>query len=75
MSGGRSMPRRKELRFVFSRRYARETFTDTIELLASGQVDLSQYPVQTYGLEHAQEAMLAAYEKPVGILRTVVVME
>jgi L-iditol 2-dehydrogenase len=68
-------PRRKELHFVFSRRYARETFRDTVALLASGAVDLSHFPVQTYSLAHAPEAMQVAYEKPVGILRVVVTMD
>lgn len=68
-------PRRKELHFVFSRRYRRETLRQTIELLARGGVDLESYPVQTFSLAQAAEAMAAADAKPAGILRVVVVMD
>lgn len=68
-------PRRKELRFVFSRRYKRETLREAVEGVASGAVDLSAYPVRTYSLDEAAEAMRVAADKPAGIIRVVVVLE
>ena len=68
-------PRRKELHFVFSRRYRLETLKETLALLAEGSVDLSAFPVKTFPFEQSAEAMAYADSKPAGILRTVVVMD
>ncbi len=68
-------PRRKELHFVFSRRYRRETLRETLDLLARTGMDLSVYPVKTFPLAEAAEAMRFANEKPEGILRVVVLMD
>jgi threonine dehydrogenase-like Zn-dependent dehydrogenase len=68
-------PRRKELHFVFSRRYSLETLKQTLDLLADGRLDLSLFPTKTFPFEQSAEAMAYAADKPAGILRTVVVME
>lgn len=68
-------PRRKELHFVFSRRYRREDLAHSVRLLAEGKVDLSGFPVRTFPLEQAPQAMQFAAGRPPGILRTVVVMD
>ena len=68
-------PRRKELHFVFSRRYRVETLKETVKLLADGKVDLSLFPTKTFAFTQAPEAMAYAANKPAGILRTVVVMD
>jgi L-iditol 2-dehydrogenase len=68
-------PRRKELHFVFSRRYRKEELKEAVRLVAEGKVDLKSYPVTTFPLEQAAEAMQAAFERKPGILRVVVTME
>ncbi|MCX7599382.1 MAG: alcohol dehydrogenase catalytic domain-containing protein [Armatimonadetes bacterium] len=68
-------PRRKELHFVFSRRYRARDLHTAIELIRDGKVNLGLYPVRTYPLEKAAEAMQAAYRREPGILRVVVTME
>jgi L-iditol 2-dehydrogenase len=67
-------PRRKELHFVFSRRYKRETLKESVHLVAKNAVDLSAYPVQTFPLDQAPAAMQAAHARPKGVLRVVVLM-
>ncbi len=68
-------PRRKELSFVFSRRYLHTDLKRAVELVASGAVDLSIIPVRTYPLQRAPEAMAEAASKPRDVLRIVVVMD
>lgn len=65
-------PRRNELHFVFSRRYRREDLRESVRLVAEGLVDLKRFPVRTFSLEQAAEAMRYAHGKPEGILRAVV---
>ncbi len=67
-------PRRKELRFVFSRRYNRRDLPQAVRLLAERAVDLGRYPVMTFSLDKAPEAMRTAAEHPPGIVRVVVTM-
>lgn len=68
-------PRRKELHFVFSRRYRARDLQTAVQLIREGRVDLGFYPVRTYPLERAAEAMQAAYQREPGILRVVVTMD
>ncbi|MCD6352485.1 MAG: alcohol dehydrogenase catalytic domain-containing protein [Armatimonadetes bacterium] len=68
-------PRRKELHFVYSRRYRREDLAAGVAMVAEGKVDLGAYPVETYPLDQAPDAMRRADAKPEGILRVVVVTE
>ena len=67
-------PRRKELRFVFSRRYSRRDLPAAVKLLADGAVDLSRYPVMTFPLHEAPQAMRTAADRPPGVIRVVVTM-
>lgn len=68
-------PRRKELHFVFSRRYRASDLQTAVQLVREGKVNLGLYPVRTYPLERAAEAMQAAYQREPGVLRVVVTME
>ncbi len=67
------IPRRNELHFVFSRRYGRADLEESVALVAAGSVDLAAYPVRSFELGAAAEAMAFAATRPAGILRTVVV--
>ena len=66
------VPRRNELHFVFSRRYKRETLGEAVGLVADGSVDLKAYPIHTFPLDEAPEAMEFANKPHPGILRTVI---
>ena len=68
------VPRRNELHFVFSRRYTRETIKDAVRLVGEGKVNLRDYPVRLFSLDEAPEAFRLANEKPVGMLRAIVMM-
>ena len=65
-------PRRKELSFVFSRRYNKRDLPAAVRLLAEGKVVLKHYPVRTFSLDQAPEAMETAAAHPPGIIRIVV---
>ncbi|MBC7289084.1 MAG: alcohol dehydrogenase catalytic domain-containing protein [Armatimonadetes bacterium] len=67
-------PRRKELRFVFSRRYNKRDLPAAVELLREGKVDLGTYPVMTFSLDDAAEAMRIAATRPPGVLRVAVAL-
>ncbi len=64
-------PRRKELNFVFSRRYRKEDLPLAISLVAEGKIDLRGIPVESFDLDQAPEAMQRANERTPGILRTI----
>lgn len=66
-----TIPRRKELTVIFSRR-SRNTLEEAISLLASGQVDLSALPTRGYSLEQTQEALEATAARPGDMLRAIV---
>jgi L-iditol 2-dehydrogenase len=64
-------PRRKELNFVFSRRYRKEDLKSAVALVAEGKIDLGGIPVETFSLDEAPEAMRRANERTPGVLRTI----
>lgn len=64
-------PRRKQLNFVFSRRYRKEDLPLAVKLVAEGKIDLRGIPVESFELDRAPEAMRRANERPPGILRTI----
>ncbi len=66
-----TIPRRKELTVIFSRR-SRNTLEEAIALLAWGQVDLTALPTREYSLEQAQEALEATAARPGDMLRAIV---
>ncbi|MFQ5810173.1 MAG: zinc-binding dehydrogenase [Armatimonadota bacterium] len=68
------IPRRKELTITFSRR-SRDTLRTCASMLARKDVDLSSYPVQTFSLDEAPEAIETAAKPPDDVLRAVVLME
>jgi len=68
------IPRRKELTITFSRR-SRDTVQTCASMLARKEVDLSCYPVRTFSLDEAPEAVQSAVELPDDVLRAVVVIE
>ncbi len=66
-----TVPRRRELTVVFSRR-SRDTLEEGIELIATGAVDMASLPVRMYSLEQTAEAMEATASRPGDMLRAVV---
>lgn len=66
-----TVPRRRELTVMFSRR-SRDTLDEAIELIASGAVDLAALPVRRYPLDRTGEAMEATAARPGEMLRAVV---
>jgi len=66
-----SIPRRKELTLVFTRR-SRDTLAESVDLVACGRVDLKSFPVRTYPLDQAAEAIEATAARPGDMLRAVV---
>jgi L-iditol 2-dehydrogenase len=66
-----TIPRRKELTVIFSRR-SRHTLEEAINLLATGQVDLASLPTREYTLEQTQEALEATAARPGDMLRAIV---
>jgi len=66
-----SIPRRKELTLIFTRR-SRDTLAESVDLVASGRIDLKSFPVRTYSLDQAAEAIEATAERRGDMLRAVV---
>ena len=66
-----SIPRRKELTVIFTRR-SRDTLEEAVSLIASGQIDLSAFPVREYRLDQTVEAIEATAARPGDMLRAVV---
>ncbi len=66
-----TIPRRRELTVIFSRR-SRDTLEEAIELIATGAIDMSALPVRRYTLEQTAEAMEATAARPGDMLRAVV---
>lgn len=66
-----TIPRRRELTVIFSRR-SRDTLAEALELLASGRVDLSALPTREFALEDTAEAMEATAARPGDMLRAIV---
>lgn len=66
-----TIPRRKELTVIFSRR-SRECLEESLELLASGQVDLASLPTRDYTLEQTAEALDDTAARPGDMLRAIV---
>lgn len=64
------IPRRKELTVVFSRR-SRNTLHDVLAMIASGQLDPSEFPTREYPLADAVEA-IAETERRGRIVRALV---
>ncbi|MGD9495074.1 MAG: zinc-binding dehydrogenase [Armatimonadota bacterium] len=67
-----TIPRRRELTVIFSRR-SRDTLEEAIELIASGRVDLSALPARRFALEQTAAAMEATAARPGDMLRAVVI--
>jgi L-iditol 2-dehydrogenase len=63
--------RRKELTVIFTRR-SRDTLGECVELVASGRIDLKAFPIRTYPLEAAAEAIEATAARPGDMVRAVV---
>ncbi len=63
--------RRNQISITFSRR-SLNTLETAVELIASGQVDLSAIPVRTFSLDEAPEAFVLAAQGPGPELRLVV---
>ncbi len=66
-----TIPRRKELTVIFSRR-SRNALEACLELLATGQVDLAALPTREYSLAQTQEALDATAARPGDMLRALV---
>jgi len=66
-----TVPRRKELTVIFARR-SRHALAESVELVASGRVDLSRLPTRRFTLEQTAEAMEATAARPGDMLRAVV---
>jgi L-iditol 2-dehydrogenase len=67
-----TVPRRRELTVIFSRR-SRDTLAEAVELVASGRVDLSRFATRQFALEQTAEAMEATAARPGDMLRAIVV--
>ncbi|MGC9317053.1 MAG: zinc-dependent alcohol dehydrogenase [Armatimonadota bacterium] len=67
-----TIPRRRQLTVVFSRR-SRDTLEESVELIASGAIELGALPVREYTLEQTAEAMEATAARPGDMLRAVVI--
>ncbi|HCA46474.1 MAG TPA: NAD(P)-dependent alcohol dehydrogenase, partial [Armatimonadetes bacterium] len=66
-----TIPRRRELTVIFSRR-SRDTLDEALGLIASGRADLRALPVRRYSLEQTAEAMEATASRPEDMLRAIV---
>jgi L-iditol 2-dehydrogenase len=66
-----AIPRRHELTVTFSRR-SRHTLEDGVALLADGRLDLQSFPVRSYTLDQAAEALEATAARPGDMLRAMV---
>jgi L-iditol 2-dehydrogenase len=66
-----TIPRRRELTVVFTRR-SRDALAESVELVATGRVDLSRLPVRHYTLEQTAEALEATAARPGDMLRAIV---
>ncbi len=66
-----TIPRRRELTVIFSRR-SRGTLEEAIELIGTGAIDMGALPVRMYALEQTAEAMEATAARPGDMLRAVV---
>jgi L-iditol 2-dehydrogenase len=67
-----TIPRRRELTVIFSRR-SRYALDESLHLLATGQVDLASLPSREYTLERTQEALDATAARPGDMLRAIVI--
>lgn len=67
-----TVPRRRELTIIFSRR-SRDTLSEAVEMIASGKLDLKPLPTREFTLEQTAEAMEATAARPGDTLRAVVV--
>lgn len=67
-----TIPRRRELTIIFSRR-SRDTLEEAVELIATGKVDLSPLPTREFSLDQTAEAMEATGARPGDMLRAIVV--
>ncbi len=66
-----TIPRRRELTIIFSRR-SRETLAEGVKLIASGQVDLGSLATRQFSLAQTAEAMEATAARPGDMLRAIV---
>lgn len=66
-----TVPRRKELTVFFSRR-SRDTLEECVELVESGKIDLTAFPVKEFTIDQTPEAFAAAEAREPGMLRAVV---
>jgi L-iditol 2-dehydrogenase len=66
-----SVPRRRELTVVFSRR-SRGTLPETLSLIAGGEIDLKRLPTRQFALPQAAEAMELTGAQSGDVLRAVV---
>ncbi len=66
-----TIPRRRELTVIFSRR-SRDTLSEAVELIASGRVDVKSLPTRHFTLEQVAAAMEATAARPADMLRAVV---
>ena len=67
-----TIPRRRELTVIFSRR-SRNALEESLHLLATGRVDLGSLPTREYPLEETQAALDATAARPGDMLRAIVV--
>lgn len=67
-----TIPRRKELTVIFSRR-SRHALEESLQLLATGQVDLASLPTREYSLEQTQAALDDTAARPGDMLRAIVI--
>jgi len=66
-----TVPRRRELTVMFSRR-SRDTLDEAIELIATGAVDVGSLPVHEFTLDQTVEAIEATAARPGDMLRAIV---
>ncbi|MEN6401840.1 MAG: alcohol dehydrogenase catalytic domain-containing protein [Armatimonadia bacterium] len=65
------VPRRKETTVMFCRR-SRDTLHECLEMISDGRLDIAAYPVQTYSLDEAPEALEASGRREGAMVRAIV---
>lgn len=65
------VPRRKETTVMFCRR-SRDTLHECLEMISDGRLDASAYPVKTYSLAEAPEALEASGRREGAMVRAIV---
>lgn len=65
------VPRRKETTVMFCRR-SRDTLHECLQMISDGRLNIPAYPVETYSLEEAPEALEASGRREGDMVRAVV---